>query len=94
MVVLYTKHKSKNQFKVGKGNRKQYGCNCTFTLDGMVLALSKAHKVAEALKSFTSESEFWEWYEREIKEVGKIENDLLTFREAIAVVVCQLCVAG
>ena len=52
----------------------------------MVSALSKAHKVSEALKSFTSESEFWEWYDKEIKEVGKIENDLLTFRDVIALV--------
>ena len=74
------------QFKVGKGNRKQYGCNCTFTLDGMVSALLKAHKVSEALKIFTSESEFWEWYDKEIKEIGKIENDLLTFRDAIALI--------
>ncbi|MDJ0535361.1 MAG: hypothetical protein QNJ70_23220 [Xenococcaceae cyanobacterium MO_207.B15] len=74
------------QFKIGSTNRKQYSCNCSFTLDGMVSALSKAHKVADALKQFTSESEFWEWYDREIKEVGKIENDLLTFRDAIAVV--------
>ncbi len=50
----------------------------------MVSALNKATKVSKALKQFTSESEFWEWYEREIKEVNKIENDLLTFREAIA----------
>jgi hypothetical protein len=42
------------QFKVGEASRKQYGCNCTFTLYGMVSALSKAHKVANALKSFTS----------------------------------------
>jgi hypothetical protein len=73
------------RFKVN-GNAKAMGCNCTFTLDGMVSALSKAHKVAEALKSFTSESEFWEWYDKEIKDIGKIENDILTFREAIAVV--------
>jgi hypothetical protein len=74
------------KFKVGDSTRKDYGCNCTFTLDGMVSALSKAHKVAEALKSFTSESEFWEWYDKEIKDIGKIENDVLTFREAVTVV--------
>ncbi len=34
----------------------------------------------------SNESEFWEWYNKEIKEVGKIENDLLTFKDAIAVV--------
>ncbi len=74
------------KFKIGNTPRKDYACNCSFTLDGMVLALLKAHKVSEALKTFTSESEFWEWYEREIKEVGKIENDLLTFRDAIALI--------
>ena len=71
------------KFTVGS-KRGEYACNCTFTLDGMVLALSKAHKVAKALKTITSESEFWEWYDREIKEVNKVENDLLTFRNAIA----------
>ena len=81
------------QFKIGKGNRKPYGCNCSFTLDGMVSALNKAHKVAEALKSLKSETEFWEWYDRaaprrsrdrEIKDIAQVENDLLTFRDAIA----------
>ena len=71
------------QFKIGDAKRKPYGCNCTFTLDGMVSALSKAHKVADALKTFTSESEFWEWYDKEIKETNKVENDLLTFKDAI-----------
>ena len=74
------------QFKTPNKSRSKYGCNCTFTLDGIVSALSKAKKVSEALKTFTSESEFWEWYNKEIKEVRKIENDLLTFREAIAVI--------
>ena len=72
------------QFKVGSKNRSKYGCNCSFTLDGMVEALSKANKVAEALKSFTSEIEFWQWYDKEVREVGKVENDLLTFGDAIA----------
>ena len=74
------------QFKIGDRSRSKYSCNCSFTLDGMVSALSKAQKVSEALKTITSESEFWEWYDREIKEIGKIENNLLTFKDAIAVV--------
>ena len=74
------------QFKVGDIPRKPYGCNCNFTLDGMVSALSKAHKVADALKQFTSLTEFWKWYDKEIKEIGKIENDVITFRKAIAIV--------
>ena len=85
--ISMSRKKSNIYFKFTVGSKRgEYACNCTFTLDGMVSALSKAHKVSEALKTFTSESEFWEWYNREIKEVGKIENDLLTFKEAIAVV--------
>jgi hypothetical protein len=72
------------QFKVGDKSRSKYGCNCSFTLDGMVDALSKAHKVAEALKMFTSEVEFWQWYDKEIREIGAVKNDVLTFGEAIA----------
>lgn len=72
------------QFKVGDKPRSQHGCNCSFTLDGMAEALKKARKVSEALKSFTSEVEFWNWYNQEIKEEGKIQNDLITFGEAIA----------
>ena len=71
------------KFKIGDKPRKDYACNCSFTLDGMVSALSKAHKVSEALKTLKSESEFWEWYDREIKETNKVENDLLTFKKAI-----------
>ena len=74
------------QFKIGDKPRSKYGCNCSFTLDGMISALSKAHKVADALQRLKSESEFWEWYDREIKEINKVENDLLTFKKAIAVV--------
>jgi hypothetical protein len=72
------------QFKVGDKSRSKYGCNCSFTLDGMVDALSKAHKVAEALKTFTSEVEFWQWYDKEIRKIGAVKNDVLTFGEAIA----------
>ena len=43
------------KFKVGDKSRNEYGCNCTFTLDGMVSALSKAKKISEALKIFMSE---------------------------------------
>jgi hypothetical protein len=72
------------QFKIGSKSRSKYGCNCSFSLDGMLNALSKAHKVAEALKSFASEVEFWQWYDKEIRENGAIRNDVLTFSEAIA----------
>ncbi|MGV2830458.1 hypothetical protein [Myxosarcina sp. GI1(2024)] len=49
-------------------------------------ALIKANKVAEALKKFDTESEFWKWYDREIKEESQLENNLIMFSEAIGVV--------
>ncbi|WP_319418915.1 hypothetical protein [Pleurocapsa sp. FMAR1] len=71
------------QFKTTNAARKPYACNCTFTLDGMVDALKKSNKVAEALKDLSSESEFWQWYEKEIKQESQLANDRLTFEEAI-----------
>ncbi|MGF1539220.1 MAG: hypothetical protein ACFCU5_02025 [Pleurocapsa sp.] len=52
----------------------------------MTSAVQKSYKVKEALESFDSESEFWAWYNREIKEEVSLENDLKTFGECIAVV--------
>jgi hypothetical protein len=74
------------QFKTPNTARKQYACGCSFTLDGMVDALRKSNKVAKALKSFTSEAEFWQWYDKEIKEESQLQDDLITFGEAIALV--------
>ena len=71
------------QFKVGSKVRKPYPCNCTFTLDGIASASKKAKLVAQKLSSCTSEVEFMEWYDKEIKEVSDIKNDLLTFGEVI-----------
>jgi hypothetical protein len=74
------------QFKTPNTARKQYACNCSFSLDGMVDALRKCHKVAEALKSFTSEVEFWGWYDKEIKQESQLADDQITFAKAIALV--------
>jgi integrase len=74
------------QFKTTNKNRAQYACACSFTLDGMVKALSKAHKVAEKLKESSSETEFWQWYDSTIKESVSLKDDQLTFAEAIAAV--------
>jgi integrase len=63
---------------------KSKGCNCTFTIDGMIDAVKKARKVAEAIKTIDSETEFWQWYDKEILEKNQIENDLVTFEVAIA----------
>ena len=38
------------------------------THDGMVEALKKSNQVAEILKNLTSEVEFWDWYDKEIKQ--------------------------
>ncbi|GAB4535879.1 MAG: hypothetical protein Tsb0014_23200 [Pleurocapsa sp.] len=74
----------KLQFKTTNKTRSKYDCNCTFTLDGIRDAYSKACKVAEALKTIDSETEFWQWYDKEIKEDTQQENDLVTFENAIA----------
>ncbi len=71
------------QFKTPNAARKQYACGCTFTLDGMVEALKKSKQVAEALKTLNSEVEFWQWYDKEIKQESQLKNDQITFGEAI-----------
>lgn len=71
------------QFKTPNTARKPYACGCTFTLDGMVEALSKSKKVAEALKSLISEVEFWQWYDKEIKQESQLVDDQRTFIQAI-----------
>jgi hypothetical protein len=68
------------------GEQVQKGCNCSFTLDGISDALKKARKVAEKLKTVNSISGFDEWYEEAILEKNRIEDDTLTFKEAIALV--------
>jgi hypothetical protein len=72
------------QFKTPNTARKQYACGCSFSLDGMVDALSKSNKVAEALKSITGEVEFWDWYDKTIKQESQLIDDRMTFGEAIA----------
>ncbi len=74
------------QFKTTNKKRDQYACGCSFTLDGMVEALGKAHKVADKLKESSSETEFWQWYDSIIKESVSLKDDQLTFAQAIALV--------
>jgi hypothetical protein len=71
------------QFKTPNTSRSKYKCSCSFSIDGMIDAVRKAHKVAEALKSLTSEVEFWNWYNKEIKQESQLVDDQLTFGEAI-----------
>ena len=71
------------QFKTPNTKRKPYACNCSFTLDGMVEALRKSKLVKEKLESLTSEDEFWDWYDKEIKNESQLVDDRITFEEAI-----------
>lgn len=52
-------------------------------LDGMVEALKKTKLVKERLENLRSEVEFWEWYDKEIKNESQLVDDRLTFKEAI-----------
>ena len=69
-----------------KSGNSDNSCNEDFTRDGCVNALAKALATAEALRNMDSESEFWKWYEVEIKGVRPLENDIITIGEAIEIV--------
>jgi integrase len=71
------------KFKIS-GEEKSKGCNCSFTLDGMVDALGKANKVAEKLKTCSSTVEFDQWYNEHILKKNKIVDDRMTFIQSIA----------
>ncbi|MDB9519925.1 hypothetical protein PN466_23555, partial [Roseofilum reptotaenium CS-1145] len=53
-------------------------CNESFTRDECINALAKALAVFDKLKETESESEFWSWYESEIKGTVSLENDIIT----------------
>lgn len=64
------------------GNRTTKSCGVKkLSYESVIEAYQKAIKVANALKTFTKASEFWEWYDREILGKNKIKNDLITYRE-------------
>jgi integrase len=71
------------QFKTPNKPRSKYRCNCTFTLDGMIDAVRKASRVKEKLESLTSEVEFWQWYDKEIKQESQLVDDQRTFVQAV-----------
>ncbi|WP_413171671.1 hypothetical protein [Anabaena azotica] len=70
------------QIQIGE-KRREKSCNCEFTQVGIIQALDKANKVSEALNRFTSESDFFAWYEIHILERNQVKNDLLSFKDAI-----------
>jgi len=69
-----------------KSGNSDTACNESFTCDGCVNALAKALAVFDKLKETDTESEFWEWYESEIKETVSLENDIITIGQAIEIV--------
>ena len=71
------------QFKTPNTTRSKYKCACTFSIDGMHEAVRKSYLVKAKLKSLTSETEFWEWYKKEIEEESRLVDDQITFAEAI-----------
>jgi hypothetical protein len=63
------------------GKRTSKTCGVSFTEEGIINAVAKAHKVKEALSKFSKVSEFWEWYDREILELNTLEDDIKTYRD-------------
>jgi len=64
------------------GKRTTRGLSLPFTRRGLVDALDKAYLVSEALKRYTTSSEFWDWYSDNIAVKNSVlENDRLTYRE-------------
>ena len=61
-------------------------CNEDFTRDGCINALAKALAVSDKLKTLESESEFWSWYELEVKGNQTLVDDSLIIGQAIEAV--------
>ena len=75
------------RFKVAsKSQTSDNGCNENFTRDGCINTLAKALAVFNQLKEFDKESEFWSWYESEIKGAQVLVDDVLTIGDAIEIV--------
>ncbi|OJJ11394.1 hypothetical protein BI308_25815 [Roseofilum reptotaenium AO1-A] len=69
-----------------KSGNSDNSCNEDFTRDGCINALAKALAIFDKLKEIESESEFWKWYESEIKGTVSLENDIITIGDAIEIV--------
>jgi hypothetical protein len=65
----------------GVNKRLPKPCGVQLTYDGIYEAKHKAFKIKTALDTFTSATEFWEWYEKEILCKKEIINDITTYRE-------------
>ena len=65
----------------GRKSRVTKNTGCDLTDTGIYSALDKAWKIRKALDEFTSETEFWEWYDAEILGKNKLVDDKLTYRD-------------
>ena len=75
------------RFKLAsKPQTSDNGCNESFTRDGCVNALAKALLASHKLNEYETESEFWSWYETQIKGTVSLEDDIITIGDAIEIV--------
>jgi len=75
------------RFKLdSKSQTVNNGCNEDFTRDGCVNALAKALFVAHKLNECELQSEFWSWYELQIKGNTSLKDDIITIGQAIEIV--------
>ncbi|OCQ97532.1 hypothetical protein BCD67_24735 [Oscillatoriales cyanobacterium USR001] len=66
------------------GKRINKACGEKFTERGILAAKDKAIKVANALNTFTSASQFWDWYDSTILAKNVLDKDLKTYQEIFA----------
>ncbi len=69
------------QITLPSGKRKVKPSGCEFTDFGIYQALDKAWKIRNALDTFQTESQLWDWYDKEILGNNTIVDDLITYRE-------------
>lgn len=69
------------------GNRTTKSIGVAFTEKGILDAVDKSYQVSEALKRYTTSSDFWEWYEDNIKVKGNtLESDRLTYKQIFEII--------
>ncbi|VXD18765.1 site-specific integrase [Planktothrix paucivesiculata] len=69
------------------GNRTTKGLSLQFTRRGLLDALDKAYKVSEALKRYNTSSDFWAWYDDNIKvKSNTLESDRLTYKQIFEII--------
>lgn len=74
------------QFKPPTEKRGKFPCNELISKDGCINALAKSYVVVDHLKSFDKITNFWQWYNLEIKEQKETKNDILLIKDAINLV--------